>query len=175
MIVLTLLQRVCDHWRRKVRDYKTPCPENHNEPDFERDCHVPPSLWRDGVCIWSDSMLKQTDLLSPWHRWRSFAEGSRFTQNRSATFGVLLSLCIKAVPTKVWKANTGTEIVAVGRWFCLYVGDWLYRMVTQFKCEDELHYVPLILSQDCVFHKTLKGKHCQIILRLQICEFTHFT
>lgn len=173
----TLLQRVCDHWRRKVRDYKTPCPENHNEPDRERDCHVPLSLWRDDVCIWSDSMLKQTDLLSPWHWRRSFAEGSRFTQNWSAAFVMLLSVRTKAVATKVWKANTGTEIVAVGRCFCLYVGgwptlNWQYRRVTQFKCEDELHYVPLILSQDCIFHKTLKGKHRQITPGLHICEFT---
>lgn len=175
MFVLTLLQRVCDHWRRKVRDYKTPCPENHNEPDRERDCHVPPSLWRDDVCIWSDSMLKQTDLLSPWHWQRSFAEGSRFTQNWWAAFAMRPSVCAKAFATKVWKANTGTEIVTVGRCFLLYAGDWPYIMVTQFKCEGELRYVPLSLSQDCVFHETLKGKHRQFTLRLRICEFTHFT
>lgn len=114
--VLTLLQRVCDHWRRKVRDYKTPCPENHNEPDRERDCHVPPSLWREDACIWSDSLLKQTDLLSPWQWRRSFAEGSRFAHNWLAALVVLLSVRAKAVAAKVWKANTGAEIVVVRRW-----------------------------------------------------------
>lgn len=120
--VVTLLHRVCDHRRRKVKDSKTSCPENCCEPDCERACHVTWSQWWHDVCIWSDSRLKQTDLLSLWH-WRyPLAEGIWFTQNKSAAvvnFTLWVFVCWRCLP-KVCRIKSNSKIKMLSG-HCLWI------------------------------------------------------
>lgn len=112
MFVMMLFHRVCNHWRRKVKGSQTSCPENHCKPDCERACHVPPRPWRHDVCIWSDSRLEQTDLLSLWHWRHSCAEGIWFSQNKWAAFVKFTSWVFvwQHRLSKLCKAKTNSEM-----------------------------------------------------------------
>lgn len=126
---LTMVQSIPEG--RKAKPSKTSCSENRSEPDCEWACHVPPSLWRRDMCIWTDSGPKPTRLLSLLRRRLSEMVDDRFIQkwptigylNLTWASNMIFFLLHLAWSTiQLWSPNFSLVLLDVAGWHEMHCG-----------------------------------------------------